>query len=100
MTSEPRCPVCQARFRGARTCSRCGADLTPLLLLTVRAWQLREQARERIAAGAVEEAAATARNAQALVSTPEGGSLLALARWLHASATAGAGEPGTHSCSP
>ena len=24
------CPVCQARFRGAAECSRCGADLTAI----------------------------------------------------------------------
>ena len=28
---ENRCPVCQARFRGGRICSRCGADLEPLM---------------------------------------------------------------------
>jgi len=32
---ENRCPVCQARFRRARVCSRCGADLEPLMRLQI-----------------------------------------------------------------
>src|SRR5450755_3041116 len=36
-----RCRVCQARFRGARICSRCGADLVRPMLLAAEAWCLR-----------------------------------------------------------
>ena len=50
--SEPaQCPVCRARFRGARICSRCGADLEPLMRLAAQAWMLREAARDAIADG-------------------------------------------------
>jgi hypothetical protein len=42
------CPVCLARFRGTRECSRCGADLTMVMKLAARAWRLREAAREAI----------------------------------------------------
>lgn len=48
---DNRCPVCQARFRGSRICSRCGADLEPLMVLTVKAWQLRQAARQALDAG-------------------------------------------------
>ena len=50
---DNRCPVCQARFRGARICSRCGAGLEPLMLLSVEAWQLRQAARQALHAGAL-----------------------------------------------
>jgi len=39
--ASPRCPVCAARFRGATGCSRCGADLTPLMALLAQAHALR-----------------------------------------------------------
>jgi hypothetical protein len=61
---ENRCPVCQARFRGARICSRCGADLEPLMLLAVKAWQLRQAARQALDAGDVQRALALAIEAQ------------------------------------
>jgi predicted amidophosphoribosyltransferase len=51
MAAESRCPVCQARFRDAVTCSRCGADLAPLMVLAVNAWRAREGARAAIASG-------------------------------------------------
>lgn len=52
MSDPAQCPVCRARFRGARICSRCGADLEPLMRLAARAWMLREAARDALAAGA------------------------------------------------
>ena len=79
---ENRCPVCQARFRGARFCSRCGADLEPLMLLAVRAWQLRQAARQALAAGAADRALDLASAAQALQSTESGAALRLLASWL------------------
>lgn len=77
-----RCPVCQARFRGARECSRCGANLEPLMLLAVQAWKLRESARSALAAGGYEQALALARAAQAAQATPIGEFLRALSAWL------------------
>ena len=77
-----RCPVCQARFRGTRLCSRCGADLTPLMLLALKAWRLREAARGAIAAGDVERAAAYAQAAQGTQNTKAGEALRALSGWL------------------
>lgn len=46
-----RCPVCNARFRGQRLCSRCGADLTVLMRLRAQAWALRQAAAHHFAAG-------------------------------------------------
>jgi len=72
---ENRCPVCQARFRGARICSRCGADLEPLMLLAVEAWQLRQAARQALAAGDAERALRLAIEAQGIQSTESGEAL-------------------------
>ena len=38
------CPVCRARFRGETSCSRCGADISPLMELATRAFVLRNRA--------------------------------------------------------
>lgn len=66
------CPVCSARFRGVRICSRCGADLSRLMTLAARAWQLREQARAAIAAGELQDASVWADQAQRLQWTKSG----------------------------
>jgi predicted amidophosphoribosyltransferase len=79
---ENRCPVCQARFRGARICSRCGADLEPLMLLAVKAWQLRQAARQALNAGDAERALGLAMEAQGLQSTESGDALRLLGAWL------------------
>ncbi len=79
---ENRCPVCQARFRSARICSRCGADLEPLMRLAVRAWQLREAARQALDAGDVERALGLAVEAQGIQSTESGEALRLLGAWL------------------
>jgi hypothetical protein len=71
-----RCPVCQARFRGAAECSRCGADLTALMLLAAHAYVLRQSARESLRSGDACTALASARAAQGLHSTPEANLLL------------------------
>lgn len=75
MTEAGRCPVCQARFRGARVCSRCGADLEPLMILAVKSWRLREAARSAIGAGRFEQAFQLAAEAQEAQRTPTGESL-------------------------
>ncbi|MEX2261604.1 MAG: hypothetical protein WD696_06615 [Bryobacteraceae bacterium] len=69
------CPVCQARFRGARECTRCGAPLAPLMALSARAWHLRQAARQAIALGEFERARRLAARAQELHYTPNGRSL-------------------------
>src|SRR6266849_2119709 len=67
-----RCPVCQARFRGEAICSRCGADLTPLMLLVTRAYSLRQAARQALQAGDEQTALAAAEAAQDLHATSRG----------------------------
>ena len=79
---ENRCPVCQARFRGARICSRCGADLEPLMVLAVKAWQLRQAARQALDEGDVERALGIATEAQGIQSTESGEALRLLGAWL------------------
>lgn len=77
-----KCPVCSARFRGARECSRCGADLKAVMLITARAWRLREDARRALASGdwaAAREIAGEAWNAEA---NPQAASLLRLSALL------------------
>lgn len=69
------CPVCKARFRGAAECSRCGADLTALMLLAAHAHALRQAARQALRSGDARTALASARAAQGLHSTAEGGLL-------------------------
>jgi hypothetical protein len=85
---ENRCPVCQARFRGARTCSRCGADLEPLMRLAVKAWQLRQAARQALDAGDVQHGHwGSPPEAQGIQNTGSGEALRLLGAWLQ---TAGA----------
>ena len=79
---ENRCPVCQARFRGAQICSRCGADLEPLMLLTVKAWQLRQTARQALDAGDFERAMTLATEAQGAQGSGSGEALRLLCAWL------------------
>jgi hypothetical protein len=83
---ENRCPVCRARFRGARICFRCGADLEPLMLLAVKAWQLRQAARQALNAGDVERALRLAIEAQGIQRTQSGEALRLLGAWLKAGA--------------
>lgn len=80
--STSRCPVCQAGFRGTTECSRCGADLTPLMTLVVRGHRLREEARRLLLAGRFEAAREQAARAQQLIATRTGARQLALADWL------------------
>jgi predicted amidophosphoribosyltransferase len=80
--TEDRCPVCQARFRGARTCSRCGADLTRPMLLAAEAWRLRERARAAVASGEFERGYELAAQAQDVRQTRAGESLRTVCEWL------------------
>ena len=81
MSEANRCPVCQARFRGARVCSRCGADLGPLMLLAAEAWKLREAARRALLAGNWKTALRLAEDAGRVQRTPAGESLRLLSEW-------------------
>jgi predicted amidophosphoribosyltransferase len=76
------CPVCRARFRGARECSRCGADLTVVMTLAASAWRLRRAAREAVAAGDFARARQLASRAQEICYMPGGRRLEALSGWL------------------
>ena len=74
------CPTCRAAWRGAVTCPRCGTDLTALMRVAVRAWELRQATRAALCAGnRAAEALALARAACQLHTTPYGQRLLALA---------------------
>jgi predicted amidophosphoribosyltransferase len=74
------CPTCRAAWRGAATCPRCGTDLTALMRVAIRAWELRQAARAALCAGdRTAEALALARAACQLHTTPYGQRLLALA---------------------
>lgn len=84
MIAPSQCPVCQARFREARVCSRCGVDLGPLMRLAVSAWRLRQTARRALDAGSFEWALNLASEAQRLHRTPRGESLRRLSAWLNA----------------
>lgn len=76
------CPVCGARFRGHGACSRCGADLLPLMAVIVRSFRLRLQAREALLSGHASEAAHLAREAQATCATGGGAAILDVAEWI------------------
>jgi predicted amidophosphoribosyltransferase len=74
------CPTCRAAWRGAVMCPRCGTDLTALMRVAVRAWELRQATRAALCAGdRATEALALARAACQLHTTPYGQRLLALA---------------------
>ena len=79
-----RCPVCRAPFRGRVTCSRCGADLRPLMWLATLAWQARRAARRSLLAGELTTAARLAAAAQRLHATEAGRRQRLLAGWLSA----------------
>lgn len=75
MTPSPEpseCPVCRARFRGMATCSRCGADLAPLMLLMAHAYSLCQKARQSLLQGDARAALTLSKAAQNLHATPEG----------------------------
>jgi len=75
MSGDPRpltCPVCQARFRGSAQCSRCGADLSALMLLAAHAFLLRQRARQSLKLGNCQAALESIQAAERLHSTPEG----------------------------
>ena len=70
------CPVCRAGFRETAVCPRCGAELTVLMSLAVRAWRSRESARDALATQDWVSAHNLATDAQRLHDTPAGRALL------------------------
>ena len=72
LRSPASCPVCKARFRGSSQCSRCGADLTSLMLLAAHAYILRRAARQSLREGDCQAALDSAQAAQRLHSTAQG----------------------------
>ena len=78
--------MCQARFRGARICSRCGADLGRLMRLSAEAWAMREQARRALALGRFADASEMVAIAQELEETAAGRSLSLVCQWMLADA--------------
>ena len=78
-----RCPVCRARFRGTRQCSRCGADLTGIMVLSARAQRCRANARKSLYALNFEKAHELAAAAQKEHATEMGRKLLLLTSWLN-----------------
>jgi hypothetical protein len=79
---RPSCPVCRARYRGTATCSRCGADLEPLMRLMAEAFRLRRGARQALRDGDHRTARELAASARELHDTPHGQRLELLGRWL------------------
>lgn len=78
-----RCPVCRAKFRGTKQCSRCGADLTGLMVLSARARRNRIKARKSLLALNFEKAHKLAAAAQSEHATETGRKLLLLTAWLN-----------------
>ena len=79
---NPQCPVCKARFRGQRQCSRCGADLSRLMLVVASAYQLRSQARQALREAQYRTAYELAAKAQSLHHTILGRKMILVARVL------------------
>lgn len=75
-----RCPTCRAPWRQSALCTRCGTDLSALMQVVIRAWELREAARQLVNDGTQPaEAVRLARAACQLHATPQSRELLALA---------------------
>jgi predicted amidophosphoribosyltransferase len=80
MSEVLRCPTCRTPWRGVTICPRCGSDLTAIMRVAAKAWELREAARVALCAG--DRPAYTldlARAACRLHATRQGQRLLALA---------------------
>src|SRR5262245_7735201 len=80
MSEVFRCPTCRTPWRGATICPRCGSDLSTIMRVAAKAWELREAARAALRAGdCPTQALALARAACRLHATRQGQRLLALA---------------------
>jgi predicted amidophosphoribosyltransferase len=80
MSEVFRCPTCRTPWRGVTICPRCGSDLSAIMCVAAKAWELREAARAALYAGdRPAHALAMARAACRLHATRHGQRLLALA---------------------
>jgi predicted amidophosphoribosyltransferase len=80
MSEVFRCPTCRTPWRGVTICPRCGSDLSAIMRVAAKAWELREAARAALYAGdRPAQALAMARAACRLHATRQGQRLLALA---------------------
>lgn len=70
-------------------CSRCGADLEPLMILAARAWLSRQEARRALVTGHVPSARRLASAAEELHATPGGAALVLLTAWLSGGQSSG-----------
>lgn len=78
------CPVCRAPFRGAAQCTRCGADLSRIMLLALSAARLRNAARAAVCSGDYARASILASTAQRHCPTGKGQQLKLLTQWIEA----------------
>lgn len=74
--------MCRARYRGVRVCTRCGADLAPLMSLELAAAAARAAARDALERGDAVAGKERAARAQWLCETRAGKGLELLAKWL------------------
>ena len=77
-----RCPVCRAKFRSTRICSRCGADLSILIRIVAEARIFRKEAVHAIHSRDFQNAFVLAGRAQKLHETEAGRRLFLLTSWL------------------
>jgi len=77
-----RCPVCRAKFRSTRECSRCGADLSIIMTSVAEARICRRNAIKAIDSHDFQKAHDLAKKSQHLHQTEAGRRLLLLTAWL------------------
>lgn len=77
-----KCPVCRASFKETKECTRCGADIKPLMTVTAKAYVLRKAARDLMFLGDLDRSLEFAEKAQKLHRTDAGGKLKLLNKWL------------------
>ena len=79
MSAVFRCPTCRTPWRGVTICPRCGSDLSAIMRVAAKAWELREAARAALCAGDRPAQALDMAVRRAGCSDPTGQRLLALA---------------------
>ena len=82
MEHSPSCPVCGARFRASTECTRCGADLRPVMAMMIKAFALRREARRALCNGRFHDSRSFATAAQERCASDAGRRLVLLAAWL------------------
>jgi len=77
-----RCPVCRAKFRSTRECSRCVADLSIIMTIVAEARICRKNAIKAVHSNDFQKAHVLAKKSQNLHQTEAGRRLLLLTSWL------------------